>query len=125
MQARELQGSNRRLDSWKEIAAFFGREERTVKRWEKERGLPVHRVPGPARSGVFAYAQELSDWLHLAGPESSTQPLGIRANGDSGGTSFDAEPRNAQPIDEPAVSSPGSKFQVARILGLLVAILLG
>jgi hypothetical protein len=53
----------KRLDSWKEIAAFFGRDERTVKRWEKERGLPVYRVPGSARGGVFAYAEELSEWL--------------------------------------------------------------
>src|SRR6202041_1755241 len=52
-----------RLDSWKEIAAFFGRDERTVRRWEKERGLPVHRVPGGARSAVFAYTNELADWL--------------------------------------------------------------
>lgn len=55
--------AGRRLDSWKEIAAFFGRSERTVKRWETERGLPVHRVPGSGRGSVFAYAEELSDWL--------------------------------------------------------------
>jgi len=53
----------KRLDSWKEIASFFGRSERTVKRWESERGLPVHRVPGSGRSAVFAYANELADWL--------------------------------------------------------------
>jgi len=55
--------SGRRLDSWKEIAAFLGRAERTVKRWETERGLPVHRVPGSGRSAVFAYSDELADWL--------------------------------------------------------------
>ena len=44
-----VQSSERRLDSWKEIAAFFDRDERTVKRWEKERGLPVHRTPGGSR----------------------------------------------------------------------------
>lgn len=54
---------NRRIDSWKEIAAFFGRDERTVKRWEKERGLPVHRLPGE-RGGVFAWSQELTAWLN-------------------------------------------------------------
>lgn len=53
----------RRLDSWKEIAAFFGRDERTVKRWEKERGLPVHRVPGGGRGTVFAFSEELTNWL--------------------------------------------------------------
>lgn len=51
-----------RLDSWKAIAAFFGKDERTVKRWEKERGLPVRRLPG-VRGSVFAYAEELERWL--------------------------------------------------------------
>ena len=56
-------GAKKRLDSWKEIAAFFDRDERTVKRWEKERGLPIYRVPGNARGSVFAYAEELAEWL--------------------------------------------------------------
>ena len=55
--------TGRRLDSWKEIAAFFGRDERTVRRWEKESALPVHRVPGGAKGRVFAYATELDLWL--------------------------------------------------------------
>lgn len=59
----------RRLDSWKEIAVFFGRDERTVKRWERQRGLPVRRVPGGQRSRVFAYAQELDQWLKGCPPE--------------------------------------------------------
>lgn len=57
------QPTDRRLDSWKEIAAFFGRDERTVRRWEKESALPVHRVPGGAKGRVFAYANELDVWL--------------------------------------------------------------
>jgi tetratricopeptide (TPR) repeat protein len=61
--------SGKRLDSWKEIASFFGRAERTVKRWETERGLPVHRVPGGGRSAVFAYSNELADWLKGRGQE--------------------------------------------------------
>jgi TolB-like protein len=55
--------SDRRLDSWKEIAAFFGRDERTVRRWEKDSALPVHRVPGGAKGRVFAYERELDQWL--------------------------------------------------------------
>jgi tetratricopeptide (TPR) repeat protein len=55
---------NRRLDSWKEIASFFGRDERTVKRWERSRSLPVHRIPGGERGGVFAYTEELKSWLN-------------------------------------------------------------
>ena len=54
--------NRQRLDSWKEIAVFFGRDERTVNRWEKELGLPVHRLPG-TKGRVYAYADELSAWL--------------------------------------------------------------
>lgn len=32
-----------RLDSWKEIAVYLDRALRTVQRWEKDHGLPVHR----------------------------------------------------------------------------------
>src|SRR5579872_1708452 len=71
--------SARRLDSWKEIAAFFGRDERTVRRWEKESALPVHRVPGPAKGRVFAYESELEEWLatpQALGKEHNTeQPI--------------------------------------------------
>ena len=69
--------AKKRLDSWKEIAAFFDRDERTVKRWEKERGLPVYRVPGSVRGGVFAYADELAEWLQA--PHHNWEPVEIPA----------------------------------------------
>src|SRR5262245_5738787 len=50
------------LDSWKEIASYMGRDERTVQRWESERNLPVRRLPGGKRGGVYAYRQELDAW---------------------------------------------------------------
>jgi len=58
----ERHNGNRRLDSWKEIAAHLGRNERTAIRWEKK-GLPIHRVPGGKRQAVFAYIQEIDAWL--------------------------------------------------------------
>jgi tetratricopeptide (TPR) repeat protein len=80
-------GAKKRLDSWKEIATFFGRDERTVKRWEKERGLPVYRVPGSARGGVFAYAGELAEWLKTPNLNweavESTAPEAISSDEDS------------------------------------------
>lgn len=60
--------ANRRIDSWKEIATFFRRDERTVKRWEKNKFLPVHRIPGSERGGVFAYTEELTEWLNTPLP---------------------------------------------------------
>ncbi len=68
------ENSERRLESWKEIAAFFGRDERTVRRWEKECALPVHRVPGGAKGRVFAYEHELSRWLSTPQASSVPQP---------------------------------------------------
>ena len=32
-----------RLDTWKGIAVYLGREVRTAQRWQKTEGLPVHR----------------------------------------------------------------------------------
>ena len=55
--------ASRRLNSWKEVATYFQRDERTVKRWEASRGLPIHRVPGRARSKIYAYTQELDAWF--------------------------------------------------------------
>ncbi len=52
-----------RLDSWKEIAEFLRRDITTVIRWEKQKGLPVHRVPGGTRHAVFAYKAEIDAWL--------------------------------------------------------------
>ena len=65
-----------RVDSWKQIAAYLGRNERTVIRWEKERGLPVHRVPGNGRSAVFAYRRELDEWLAGAGDAQQANAAG-------------------------------------------------
>jgi Tfp pilus assembly protein PilF len=55
--------ANERLKSWKQIASFFGTDERTVKRWEANRGLPVRRIPGGAKATVYADAAELERWL--------------------------------------------------------------
>jgi formylglycine-generating enzyme required for sulfatase activity len=55
--------SDRRvLDNWKEIAAYLGRTGKTCRNWEKEYGLPVHRLDGSPRAHVFAYADELERW---------------------------------------------------------------
>src|SRR5713226_9041682 len=65
---------NRRLNSWKEIASYLDHDVRTVIRWEKERGMPVHRVPGGQRHGVFAYSGEIEEWLHNGRPVDDDSP---------------------------------------------------
>ncbi len=53
--------SGERLDSWKEIAAYLKRDERTVRRWESE-GLPVHRHVHKKQASVYAYKAEIEAW---------------------------------------------------------------
>lgn len=63
----ELKGvderANRPLTGWKAIAGYFGKDERTVRRWAATRDLPVHRVNGDRSGPVFAYVADLNRWL--------------------------------------------------------------
>jgi TolB-like protein/Tfp pilus assembly protein PilF len=71
-----------KLQSWKEIAAFLGKDVRTARRWNLERGLPVHRVPGGKGGSVFAYADELQAWLDQPPSEQSASgqpPAGMES----------------------------------------------
>lgn len=52
-----------RLDGWKSISRFLGRNVRTVQLWERDRGLPVQRIPGGPGQTVFAEASALRAWL--------------------------------------------------------------
>jgi tetratricopeptide (TPR) repeat protein len=54
--------AGQRLESWKEIAAYLNRSERTVRRWEEQEGLPVLRLQHNKRGSVYAYAAELDAW---------------------------------------------------------------
>jgi len=55
-------GQGRRLESWKEVAAYLGRDITTVRRWEKREGLPVHRLHHSRLGSVYAYTAELDAW---------------------------------------------------------------
>jgi formylglycine-generating enzyme required for sulfatase activity/dienelactone hydrolase len=50
-----------RLDSWKEIATYLKRDERTVRRWERE-GLPVRRHMHKKQASIYAYKAEIDAW---------------------------------------------------------------
>jgi len=74
-------GGGERLDSWKAIAAYLGKDAGTVRRWERTRGLPIHRVPGGKGTSVYAFAGEIDAWLKAPGQESveeePLQPLAV------------------------------------------------
>ena len=87
-----------RLDGWKDIAAYLGRNVRTAQRWHSERGMPVHRVPG-GRSGlgsVYALTDEIDEWLRS--PRAAGRDEDQDEAGDAG----------------PAAPGPGGDAQVAQ-----------
>ena len=70
-----------RLDSWKEIASYLHRGTRTVQRWEREEGLPIHRLQHDKLGSVYAFRSELDAWWNSRGaalpgdaPQAGTGP---------------------------------------------------
>ncbi|MDX1571202.1 MAG: hypothetical protein R3200_12020, partial [Xanthomonadales bacterium] len=51
-----------RLESWKRIAAYLDRDVRTLQRWEKSEGLPIHRQMHDKQATIYAYKSELDAW---------------------------------------------------------------
>jgi len=72
--AGEAPPGERPFTSWKDIAAFFDRDVRTVQRWEKDERLPVHRHPHHNRSSVYAYPSALERWWQQRGQPADPAP---------------------------------------------------
>lgn len=62
-----------RLESWKQIAEFIGRDERTAMRWAKELGMPIQRIGASKRSRIYASRRDISAWL--ANQRNETKPV--------------------------------------------------
>jgi len=101
-------GLGERLNSWKEISEYLDRNVRTLERWEKERGLPIRRVPGGRGRSVFAYTGELDRWLLSAPAE---------ANGEI------AESSPAPP-SMPDAATPASRRTTVAVVAVVFVLLL-
>jgi tetratricopeptide (TPR) repeat protein len=122
----------KRLDTWKEIGAFFGRDERTAKRWENTRGLPVHRVPGEGRANVYAYTGELTAWLQSAKSktdpiaDSDTDILNVPESVPAQSSGEASEPTSTAVAPPPpavhAPHHPNSRMQFLLLLAIFVAV---
>lgn len=62
-------GTADRLESWKEIASYLGRNVRTVQRWERFEGLPVHRHHHLKLGSIYAYRHEIDEWRRHRVPD--------------------------------------------------------
>ena len=63
------------LESWKEIAAYLSRGVRTVRRWEREEGLPVHRHVHRKLGSVYASKSEIDAWRRTRGSGADRTPV--------------------------------------------------
>ena len=75
--------ANARLDTWKLIAQYLGRSTRTVQRWRLEYGLPVRHLGGDATS-VFAYTDELDEWMRSRNPAASQDDVHLQVSSHYG-----------------------------------------
>ncbi len=71
--SRPGHAAGERLDTWKEIAAYLKRDLRTVQRWERSKGLPVHRLGEGKRVPIYAMLSELDDWWRRSAELLSTE----------------------------------------------------
>ncbi|MBZ5617962.1 MAG: hypothetical protein LAQ69_04395 [Acidobacteriia bacterium] len=98
-----------RLDSWKEIATYLNREVRTVQRWERVWALPIHRLPGGPKAGVFAFRSELNAWME-------SNPLEITRSGQD---------QKTEPVEEIAeLRAPWPKWKVRCVVWAICALFL-
>jgi hypothetical protein len=63
------------LSSWKEIAGYLKSSVRSCIRWERTRGLPVHRTDKVLGSRVYAFKKELDEWLTGEAPQAPVVPV--------------------------------------------------
>jgi hypothetical protein len=97
-----------RLVSWKEIADYLDKGERTVKRWATERALPVHHVPGGGHGSVYALTAELDQWLIS---ERSKGPVPVREESPEAPPSFEV-------VEIPGARSPQNESRSSFVASL-------
>jgi tetratricopeptide (TPR) repeat protein len=119
-------GGGRRLIGWKAIGQFLRCTERTARRWEAYRGMPVHRIPGGGRSSVWATPDELSGWLHAL-PSDVQATLLAEASSETAAPDSAAAHltvREAANADTAAPAPPGSGGRVLRRTVAVAAVFL-
>ncbi len=123
MQRETVTTEGDRLDSWKEIAAYLGRQVRTVQRWEKQEELPVHRHQHDKFSTVYAYKSELDEWLIRRAALAASTNDGLLETIDAT-TPDDLTRDDANPPEIPTPVSAGRFFSTRAMPVALLAVLI-
>ncbi|HSB76442.1 MAG TPA: hypothetical protein VLC12_12380, partial [Terriglobales bacterium] len=108
--AKPGQGASQRLDSWTEIAAYLRRDVRTVQRWERNEGLPVHRHVHDKQGTVYAFPAELDAWWH-----------GRQSKAEAGEAGAEAASSTVEISTQRGAALLSRRWWIALIPGLLLA----
>jgi hypothetical protein len=113
-----------RLNGWKEIALHLGKGTRTVQRWEKLYGLPVHRIGREGGEIVFAFRDEIDRWMaategqfRAGGPEPNEGEAVASSGGDAAPAPHGEEADRAERRGGPR---PALLIGVMAVLGVVV-----
>jgi Tol biopolymer transport system component len=82
-------------------------------RWEQQRGLPIHRVPGGQRHAVFAFRHELDEWL-ACGSLDDDHPIEIHEPPLEASVSTHQTPQISRPQPTELAAVPRTTPQAAR-----------
>src|SRR5260370_17413892 len=100
----------KKLVSWKEIASYLGREVRTVQRWERTEGLPVHRHEHQKKSTVYAFTSELDEWFKkrqpVDDPEADAEFIPEPDISEADSDAETGDPRAPPPLAPPISANP-------------------
>jgi TolB-like protein/lipoprotein NlpI len=117
----------KKLVSWKEIAAHLGREVRTVQRWENTEGLPIHRHEHQKKSTVYAYASELDAWFKkrqpVDDPEADAAFVPDPDTVEASSTTGNGDPVVPNPVPVPVEPPPSPVGKRIALAGAALAIL--
>jgi hypothetical protein len=102
------------LSSWKDIAAYLGVGVRTAQVWERDRSMPVRRLPG-GRGRVLASIVELEKWKRSADSAISTDATPV--------TETPSAPEPAFVSASPVPHTP-ERSRIWRTFALLAVVLL-
>jgi len=88
------------LEGWKAIADHLRKTERTVQRWEKNKGLPVRRLRADSseeQGRVYAYKSEVDAWWNRHTDLTQEPESDSRTQTESGSQEAPAEPPPSPP----------------------------
>jgi hypothetical protein len=107
-----------RLNGWKDIANHLGKGVRTAQRWEREYGLPVHRLGRDGGEIIFAFSDELDAWLARSEKVRQESRNGTNGQGTNGQGSVDPVPLDSGAHAEPGRGANGHPPPTAAPTGI-------